>query len=308
MAAETALPALAKILVATDLSARSDRAVERAAMLATQTRTTLTVLHVVDADLPSRIADRLHDDARLLIGEHLAALPSADAVSPEIKVIFGKDYNDIVETAETLDADLVVLGIHRNESREHFGGTTAERVIRTGARPVLMVKARPQAFYRRVIVGIDFSDCSRCAIEFAVCLIPDGEFHLVHAFDVPFKAFLTSDDTRRDVSKSHQEQMNQFVREEFSALRTTLQATPDRLHQVIRQGEVRQVIHEQADRLKPDLLVLGTHGRSGIAHAVFGSVAEDFLTNPPCDVLAVPPHAPSRNRAHGADNNRNEGT
>lgn len=175
-------------------------------------------------------------------------------------------------------------------------------------RPVLMVKTRPQAFYRRMVVGVDFSDCSRRAIDFAARLIPDGEFHLVHAFDVPFRAFLTSDETRREVSKSHQELMDQFVAEEFSALRTVLQATPARLSQVVRQGSVRQVIHEQVDRLKPDLLVLGTHGRSGIAHAIMGSVAEDFLSSPPCDVLAVPPNARPWSLTHGADNNPDGGT
>ena len=56
-----------KVLVATDLSARSDRAVERAVILAKQTGAALTILHVVDADLPSRITDRLRDDAGSLI-------------------------------------------------------------------------------------------------------------------------------------------------------------------------------------------------------------------------------------------------
>lgn len=98
---------------------------ERAVILAMQTRATMTVLHVVDVDLPSRIADRLHDDALLLIADHIAALPGADAVSPEIKVVFGKDHKDIVEVAETLTADLIVLGVHLNESRELFAETTA---------------------------------------------------------------------------------------------------------------------------------------------------------------------------------------
>jgi nucleotide-binding universal stress UspA family protein len=231
----------------------------------------------------------LHDDARAAIADHFATLPDANAVPTDIKLVFGKDHEDILEIAETLGADLIVLGVHRNESRELFGGTTAERVIRIGIRPVLMVKTRPQGFYRRVIVGVDFSDCSRRAVEFAARLIPDGEFHLVHAFDVPFKGFLTGDDTRSAVSKSHQEQMDQFVGENFSALQAILQATPARLFQVVRQGFVRQVIQEQVDRLKPDLLVLGTHGRSGIAHAMLGSVAEDVLSSPPCDVLAVRP-------------------
>lgn len=287
MTNERASPALSKVLVATDLSARSDRAVERAVLLARQTGAALTVLHVVDADLPRRIADRLRDDAHVLIGDHLATLQDASALAPDIKVVFGKDYKDIEDVARKTGCELIVLGVHRNETRELFRGTTAERVIRSGGHPVLMVKTRPRSAYRRIMVGVDFSECSRRAIEFAAKLFPEGEFHLVHAFDVPFKAFLTGDDSRREVSKSHQEEMGRLV--DSSALRPILQAAPTRLFQVLRQGAVRDVIHDQVDRLKPDLLVLGTHGRSGIEHAVMGSVAEDMLSHPPCDVLAVCP-------------------
>ncbi len=289
MTTESASPTLSKLLVATDLSLRSGRAVERAVILAKQNNATLTVLHVVDADLPAKTADWLLDDTRVLITDHLATLPGANTVPTDIKIVLGKDYSDIVDVAKTVEAELIVLGVHRNEARGFFRGTTAERVFRTGARPVLVVKTRPQAFYRRVIVGVDFSECSRRAVEIAWWLVPDGEFHLVHAFDVPFKEFLTGDDTRCEVSKNHQEQMNQFVGEKFSAFQTILQASPARLFQVVRQGSVGQVIQEQVDRLKPDLLVLGTHGRSGIAHAMLGSVAEEILSSPPCDVLAVRP-------------------
>ncbi len=285
-AAPGPLCALSRVLVATDLSARSDRAVERAVNLAKQTGAALTIVHVVDTDLPSRIADRLYDDARALIADHVSTLQDDGVVAPDIRVVFGRDYNDIVDLAEKTGAELIVLGVHRNETRELFRGTTAERVIRTGASPVLLVKMRPRSSYHRIIVGVDFSEYSRRAIQFATKLFPKGAFHLVHAFDVPFKAFLTSDNNRREASKDHQEQMGRFVEEDI-ALRTILQAAPARLVQVVRQGPARQVIRDQVDRLKPDLLVLGTRGRSGIAHAVVGSVAEDFLSHPPCDVLAV---------------------
>jgi universal stress protein E len=277
-----------KVLVATDLSARSDRAVERAVILAKQTGAALTILHVVDADLPSRITDRLRDDAGSLISDHLISLPNAYGGFADIKIVLGKDHSDIVDVARTVGAQLLVLGVHRNESREFFRGTTAERVIRSFDRPVLMVKTRPQAYYRRVIVGVDFSICSRRAIEFAARLIPDGEFHLVHAFEVPSKGPLSARNSRREVPTILHERMNQLVGADIAELKAILQATPFRLFQIIRPGSVRGVIQEQIDQLKPDLLVIGTHGRSGVAHAIWGSVAEDFLSRPPCDVLIVP--------------------
>lgn len=284
-----AASALSKVLVATDLSARSDRAVERAVLLAKQTGSAVTILHVVDAELPRRTADRLADEARGLIGELVATLKGAEAMAPDIEVVLGTDYKTIEDVARKSGCELIVLGIHRNETRELFRGTTAERVIRSRACQVLMVKARPQSDYRRLMVAVDFSDCSRRALEFAVKLFPNAEFHVVHAFDVPFKAFLRSEDTREEVSTNQEEEMDRFVKDDNPALLPLLQAVPARLFPILKQGPVRDVIEDQVDRLKPDLLVLGTHGRSGIAHAVMGSVAEDFLSRPPCDILAVRP-------------------
>ena len=283
-----ALPEISRILAATDLSARSDRAVERAILLAKQAGASLTILHVVDADFPSRIADRQADDARALITDHLTSLPDAKAIGCDIRIVFGKDHCGILDTADSMPADLIVLGLHRNETREFFRGTTAERVIRGSAAPVLLVKARPRAPYRRAIVAVDLSDCSRPTVEFVARLIPDGELHLRHAFDTPYKAFLTGDEIRREVSKTHTEQMERFVSRDCARLQSAL-APPAGLFQVVRQGEVRQMIVEQVERLRPDLLVVGAHGRSGIAHAMLGSVAEDLLSRPPCDVLAVRP-------------------
>ena len=62
--------------------------------------------------------------------------------------------------------------------------------------PVLLVKDRPDNPYQRIMVGVDFSVYSRGAVEFAIGFVPSGEFHLVHAYDVPFKGFLYDRDTR----------------------------------------------------------------------------------------------------------------
>ena len=271
-----------RILAATDLSARSDRAVERAVVLAGEAGATLTILQVVDADLPARMADRQADDARLLIEAHVASLAGGAAVACDNRVVFGKDHVDVLAVAEEVKAGLVVIGVHRNETRELFAGTTAERVLRDGATPVLLVKTRSAGPYRRPLIAVDLSECSGVAVEFAARLLPGRELQLVHAFDTPYKAFLTDESNRREASRIHHEQMDEFVRRHCAHL-PTLPAP------IVRQGSVGQVIRDQVEHLRPDLLVVGTHGRGGIARAVLGSVAEDLLSRPPCDVLAVRP-------------------
>jgi len=183
---------------------------------------------------------------------------------------------------------MIVLGVHREDAfKDMFRGTTAERVIRAGNVPALLVKDRVSGPYRRIMVGVDFSVYSRRAVEFAVKFVPSGEFHLVHAYDVPFKGFLHGHDTVREFSKQQQAQFQQMIDGEMATFLASLDAKAPKLERVMQEGTVREVIHQQISRLMPDLLVIGTHGRTGVAHAFLGSVAEDLLRDPPCDVLAV---------------------
>ncbi len=276
------------ILMATDLSARSDRALERAVRQASNCGADLTIVHVIDEDLPASIANAQHRAAEQAIQEHIATLTAGDAPNVAIKVVFGRAYVDILELSEDTDADLIVLGVHREDAfKDMFRGTTAERVIRAGDVPILLVKERDSGPYRRIMVGVDFSVYSRRAIEFAVKFVANGEFHLVHAYDVPFKGFLYGHNTRREVDKQHQAAFEHMIEEEMASFLASLEAESPRFERIMQEGTVREVIHQQLDRLKPDLLVIGTHGRTGAAHALLGSVAEDLLRSPPCDVLAV---------------------
>lgn len=278
-----------KLLMTTDLSARSDRALERAIHLAREHDAELTIVHVVDEDLRKSIADSQEKSAREAIQDLVDTLTTGDGPQISIEVLFGKAHADILDLSKRLDAELIVLGMHREDAfKDMFRGTTAERVIRASNVPILLVKERTRDPYRQVLVGVDFSVYSRRAIEFAVKLVPAGQFHLVHAYDVPFKGFLYGRDTEREVSKQQEAEFQRMVEEEMGTFLSTLRTEAPKLERIMRQGLVRDVIHQQVDGLKPDLLVVGTHGRTGVAGAFLGSVAEDLLRNPPCDVLAVP--------------------
>ncbi|GAB5467545.1 MAG: universal stress protein [Rhodospirillales bacterium] len=277
-----------RLLMATDLSARSDRALERALALAKELEASLTLVHVVEEGLPARLADAQAEAARQALRDQVARLTEGEGPAVSIEVLFGRAYMDIVALSEKLESDLFVLGVHRRDALlDMFRGTTAERVIRAGNVPVLLAKEPVVGPYRRILVGVDFSVYSRRAVEFAVKFVPHGEFHLVHAYDVPFKSLLARPGGRREISKQHQMEFDRMVDGEMARFLASLEASTPKLERVLQEGMVREVIYRQIERLKPDLLVIGTHGRTGVAHAFLGSVAEDLLRDPPCDVLAV---------------------
>ncbi len=277
-----------RILAATDLSARSDRAIDRAILLARQFGAALTILHVIDEDLPTSVGDRQRQAAEANLREHIAALAGAGGVAIELSVQFGKDWIEILRQAEALRAELVVLGLHRERSlQDLFRGTTVERAIRNGNVPVLVVKERAQRGYRSIVVGIDFSVYSRRAVDFALRLSPEAEVYLVHAYDIPFSSFRADSRSDPEVRAREEAAITQMIDDQLSGFLAGLEGDMDRIGKRLKEGEPDAVIAAQVADLGADLLVLGTHGRTGVAHAFLGSVAEGFLTEPPCDVAAV---------------------
>jgi len=277
-----------KILMATDLSARSDRALARAIRLATDNGAELIIAHVVDDGFPESIIDAQQVAARKIIQDHIDALMADNEIDVSVEIVLSQAHVGILEMSEKTGADLIVLGVHREDAfKDMYRGTTAERVIRASNVPVLQVKELSKEPYRRVMVGVDFSIYSRRAVEFAVRCVPGGQFHLVHAYDVPFKGFMRGQDTQKKVSQEHEAQFREMVEGEMATFFTGLETKAPKLERVMKEGLAREVLLDQARRIKPDLLVIGTHGRTGVAHIFLGSVAEDLLRMPPCDVLAV---------------------
>jgi len=274
-------------LMATDLSARSDRAIERALILARDREAKLYVVHVVDEALPEAMALHQKAAAEDTIAKHIAGLQPGEEVAVSVESKFGKNGEAILQSAHELKADLVILGERDRAYERRFRGTSCERILRMGDVPVLVVRDRPDRSYRRVAVAVDFSLHSRRALEVAVRLVPDAEVHLVHAYQVPFSGFMYGSDTRRQVKEQEQNRLENMVENEMGALCEALGVDAGKFHRVLRLGDVRQVVRQEVERIKPDLLALGTHGRTGIANALLGSVAEDVLRDPPCDVLAV---------------------
>ena len=103
-----------KILVATDFSTRSDRAVRRATLLATKFGAAVSLVHVVDDDRPKRIVDTEHEWASMLLGEQARSLHEVDGVDCSAKVSLGSVSDEITKAAEASMADVLVIGPHRH--------------------------------------------------------------------------------------------------------------------------------------------------------------------------------------------------
>lgn len=264
------------VMVATDLSPRCDRAVDRAAQLARHWGAVLQVVHVI-SEKAAKQADSAPDASDV---RNTFADPMLDA---EILLPAGPAPTTIAATAQVSGADLLVVGVARfNNLSDFFLGTAVDHIIRHARLPVLIVKQRPRSIYRNMLVATDFSDSCRKALVRAARLFPEAAIQLVHAYQVPYGPWLDTDDAREQ------------VREQASLRMEEMLAHPDitddirtRIRCVLEYGEVAPVVTRLVAETSADLLVLATNTSDSLLHAAIGSTALALACQVPQDTLIV---------------------
>ncbi|MEI4263853.1 universal stress protein [Roseovarius sp. D0-M9] len=281
-----------KILVATDFSERSDRALRRATLLARQLKASLAVVHVIDDDQPRRIVDAEQKQASTLLRQLAETLRDVDGLDCETQVILASPFAGIVKAVVALNPDLLVLGPHRRQVlKDVFIGTTAERTIRSVACPVLMVNAPPVGSYKHVLQTTDLTDGSRDALRrFPGLKLGDtAKSSLLYVFDAPALRLAFGHSIPSDDQKHYLEDEQRHAARDLSRFVSSVGLEGTR--QVVRYEEAaaQHEILKAAKTEKADLVVLSTHGKTGVAKLLLGSVTEHVLKSATIDVLAIPP-------------------
>lgn len=142
-------PAGFRILCATDLSPRSEHAIERAMRLSEAVGAKCMLLHIVAEDVPMRLTGRRAERAQATLDWHLRRLAHR-RVESSASVRVGDPYSTIVRVAKEWGADLIVLGSHRRRSADTVMLSTAERISQRSRRPVLVVNADARQNYSGV--------------------------------------------------------------------------------------------------------------------------------------------------------------
>jgi universal stress protein E len=283
-----------KILAATDFSTRSYRALRQAGLLARAGRE-LHIVHVVDDDQPADLVGLEKREAERVIREQIASVPELKGVDAHPRVIGGYPSEGILQAARDAEADLIVMGAHRKQILlDIFVGTTIERVIRRGNVPVLMVNNEAQRSYERVVVPIDLSDASAKALSFAQSsgLIDDRGATLLHAFAALAKGKMYVANADKVAIDRYVELEHQKALSELTAFLTANNLDGGRWTVRAEEGEPVDIISRAVSSLRADLLVMGTHGRSGLHKTLIGSVTEQALRTLSVDILAVPRSEP----------------
>jgi nucleotide-binding universal stress UspA family protein len=270
-----------RILVASDLSSRSDRAVERAVQLAQEQGGKIVLMHVIDEDLPATVITRMRQTAEEVLG---AVAQSEHAPEDtEIVVETGDPVLTIAEMAEALDVDLVVLGVHKPRPFwDMFSGTTMERLVRALHRPVLLVHDPVTGPYASVLCGVDLSPSCLAAGRTARSLAPKAKITTFHAVHVPYQGMIA-----RNASEK---QLAPFVKDAQTRLDAWWDeaAIPEGLPKPeVTPASVHDAYTDAMAQSGADLFALGAHGRMPLSPSLLGGFTEEQIRDPQSDLLVV---------------------
>lgn len=268
-----------RILVANDLTPKSVNALGRAIRLAARTGARLSILHA--ASEPADSEGSLSAHRRILteaqiMAEELTEVP----LDIGVRVSGHSAAQAIIEEADRLDADLIVLGGHGTPRfRDALFGTTGTHVVRNGGRPVLVVQNDHSVPYEKVLVAM--ADVATTPlVEAALELAPAAQLHGVHALSPSLAESFAGSEAldRLEAQQEHQLQNTMRLADRKFGRKA------DKPHATVKTGEALSVVMQEAEKLEPDLVVMGTRRRV----AYLGSHAVDTLFWCPQDVLVVP--------------------
>jgi nucleotide-binding universal stress UspA family protein len=289
--------AIQSLLVPVDLTPSSDRVLGRLPLLPLADHCKLTLLHVVPGNLPPSDQRRAERDAKRALAAEVTHLRKQlqRHVQIEALVKLGAPARQIAMCATKHKAELVVMGrCGARPLRELFLGSTAERVVRQAKLPVLVVRLPARKRYARPALALDFDEAAPEVLRFTLLVLPPPRprIEVIHAFDAPYGLRTYPSLTRTEMEEWETQERFRSTQKLAKLLAGALVQPDDapswKTH--LRYGSPRAVVEKAVSRVEPDLLVLGTHGYSGVAYMFLGTIAGDLLRAAKCDVLMVPPN------------------
>jgi nucleotide-binding universal stress UspA family protein len=145
--------------------------------------------------------------------------------------------------------------------------------------------------WRTILVPVDFSTPSEAALTYALKLAAasGAALHVCHIIPVPhvldalYERGFEPEETVKRIEHKARQRMNEIVRSVSSTLKPHLHCI---------EGDARDGVLEWAEKLKADLIVMGTHGRQGAERFFMGSVAEAVVRRASCPVLTLRAEGP----------------
>jgi nucleotide-binding universal stress UspA family protein len=289
---------LKRIIVGHDLGVGGEVALGSAVALANRCGAALRLVHVVEPlEAYQRISHPLTspytlDEIAQKTGVKLQALvasPELARLQVEYEVRKGKPFVELIIASRAWLADLIVVG-GASRTEEPFLGSTSERILRKAMVPVMVTKKPLSSEAKTFLVPTDFSSCARKAAEEALMLAKYFSarivfFHVLGSYPSYTIAYAHDLGVSVPISPPSPEE----IEPEWEAFLSGLPLEKVDWKKCTEEGQAATAIVPK--HLQADIIVIGTHGRSGLPYVLLGSVAEKVVRTASCPVLTIRPEA-----------------
>lgn len=295
---------MTRVIAATDFSAAAERAMLRAASLASTSSGELHLVHVLPPsellqdvfveDVENEV-ERLRARAMHALEQRAAPLAARFDVKPTCTVVQGRAHEAIMQVAQSLDATLIVAGAQGEQAREaspeSIGGTAFKLIARSTI-PTLLVRRHLYRSYGDVVACAKGVLSDRSVIEWANRMSPKSLLHILSAHTVPHERRLVEWGASQKTLDAYVARERDDRTRQLSALLEAfgLMAARARLH--VTRGDPVDTILRHAAEWNSDLIVVGQRSRAPEGFA--GSIARQIASRAAADVLVVSTKATSR--------------
>ncbi len=277
-----------RILVAVDGSPASLHALKETCRLARAEHGSITVLSVMPPHDGELRLVGVRNIAALMQAPVEKALADATRIAEDERIPIrtvagqGEPYEEIVTLAEDEGHDVIVLGVKgHNVSETVLMGSVTARVIGHAQTNVLVIPRESTLTWERILVPVDGSVWSRAAAHIAFELADSygSQVDVLSVADVPSHLY--------GISVSAAEQMIREARGNMDKIAREAELKDIKANYHLREGEPAKILIELVGKQGSELIVMGSHGRTGLTRLLMGSVTERAIHNSPCPVLVV---------------------
>lgn len=219
---------------------------------------------------------------------------AARGVTATAVVRFGHAWEELTRQAIVGKHDMVIVGTRsRNPAARWLFGSTAHKLIRYCPVPVWIAKPEELRDIREILVASDFSDAALAATKAAVTVVQaiPSKLYVVHALEFPFEAYLRTSGVSEEEVNKYRQRLHTEARQkiEEQVTQTDYRTLQHGVKIEVLEGTPDVVIPKCIVDYEVDLLVIGTHGRTGVSRMLLGNTAERLLPHVHCSLLAVKP-------------------
>lgn len=281
-----------KILVGIDGSEESFNAFKSALSLAKKINASVSVLYVLPLgvevssalSLFTGMKDIFRKGAEKILKE-AQSIAEEEGIEVRLKFEEGEPYTKLVDILYAEESDLLVLGKSgKGGLAKALIGSTASRAIGASPVDVLVIPKNTTLKLKKMLVPVDGSlyseEAAMRALELASHL--KSEIILLSVVEIPFELYETATDIGKMVEHLKTE-AEEFIRK----LKSKYKEKGIEVKGYVVEGIVEEKILEIAEKEEVDLIIMGSHGKTGLKRLLMGSVTEKVLTLGTKPVLVV---------------------